>query len=168
MGNFGTLGINGIKVTTTDSGAGGSFDVTYDIPDGLKGKAKIAIRLDSAKGYFAYDWFYNNDGNVSPPQPTPSTPYKGIPTTTILTVVKDTSVTLRTNNFPANQTFTVRMGKYGTLGINGTKVATTDSGAGGSFEVTYTIPDGLKGLDQIAIRLESPQGYYAYDWFTNK
>ena len=47
-------------VGTTDSGAGGSFEVTYDIPSGLTGYDIIAIRLDSANGYYySYNWFYN-------------------------------------------------------------------------------------------------------------
>jgi hypothetical protein len=26
----------------------------------LKGSAKLAIRMDSASGYYAYDWFFND------------------------------------------------------------------------------------------------------------
>ena len=69
-------------------------------------------------------------------------------------MVKDNTVTIRTNNFPADRTFIVMMGKYGTLGIGGIEVATTDSGAGGSFEATYTIPAELLGQSRIAVRLE--------------
>jgi hypothetical protein len=48
-------------VATTPSGAGGTFEVTYDIPAGLAGSDLIAIRLDSANGYYySYNWFYNN------------------------------------------------------------------------------------------------------------
>ena len=60
------------------------------------------------------------------------------------------------------------MGKYGTKGIGGTLVATTDSGDGGTLTLTYDVPDDLKGLDRIAIRLEATSGgYYAYNWFWN-
>ena len=51
-----------------------------------------------------------------------------IPTFSIVSVVADTSVTIKTYNFPADQTFTVRMGAYGTLGVGGIIVTTTDSG----------------------------------------
>jgi hypothetical protein len=81
--------------------------------------------------------------------------------------VQDTTVTILTNNFPPNQTFTVRMGAYGTQGVGGTVVATTNSGAGGSFVESYPIPASLAGSTRIAIRLESPQGFYAYNWFWN-
>lgn len=167
MGAYGTKGIGGTVAGTTDSGKGGVFEATYDIPEGLAGSYRIAIRLDSPSGYFSYNWFYNSDstgGTVT----TPAAPaYSGIPTFSIQSVVEDTSVTIKTNNFPANQKFTVKMGAYGTKGIDGTVVGTTDSASGGAFEATYTIPAALKGSTRIAIRLESENGYYAYNWFYN-
>ena len=55
----GTLGLGGVIVATTNSGAGGAFTATYTIPDALKGSQRIAIRMDSNMGYFAYNWFWN-------------------------------------------------------------------------------------------------------------
>jgi hypothetical protein len=55
-----------------------------------------------------------------------------------------------------------------TQGIGGTQVDTFNSGAGGSFSKTFTIPDYLKGQQQIAIRIYSPTtGYFAFNWFYN-
>lgn len=164
MGKYGTYGIGGIIVTVTNSGVGGTFTVTYQIPDSLKTEEKIAIRMDGKLGYYSYNWFNNIEGGTTP---APPSGYTGIPTFSILSVVKDDKVTIRTNNYPANQTFTVKMGKYGTKGIGGVVVGTTESGKGGIFDVTYTIPASLKGLDRIAIRLDSPDGYYSYNWFWN-
>jgi hypothetical protein len=166
MGYYGTLGVDGIIVAQTNSGAGGSFQETYTIPSQLYNQAAIAIRMDSDQGFYAYNWFYNTPGGTIPPG-TPPPSSTGIPTFSIQSVVADTSVTILTNNFPPNQTFTVRMGYYGTLGVNGIVVAETNSGSGGSFQETYTIPTELKGQAQIAIRMESPQGFYAYNWFWN-
>jgi hypothetical protein len=178
MGPFGTQGVNGTYVATTNSGSGGSFDVTYNIPTSLKGSAQISIRLESTSGYYyAYDWFNNVAGGTSSSSTyvpsnsgtTSSTTsgYTGTPSTLILSVVKDTSVTLRAINFPANQQFRVTMGPAGTKGVNGTFVATTSIATSGTFEETYYIPSNLSGSSKISIRLESPQGYYAYDWFYN-
>ena len=61
MGPAGTRGINGTIVGTTESGKGGSFEVTYTIPEDLKGSTIISIRMDSDLGYYAYNWFWNND-----------------------------------------------------------------------------------------------------------
>jgi hypothetical protein len=92
-----------------------------------------------------------------------------VPTFSIVSVAPNNSVTIRTYNFPANDTFKVLMGYMGTRGVNGTKVDTISSGSGGSFTATFNIPSGLTGLYQIAIRLQSTtgSGYFAYNWFYN-
>lgn len=95
--------------------------------------------------------------------------YSGYPTFSIVSVVKDKSVTIRTNNFPANDNFKILMNYMGTRGINGIKVGSISSGSGGSFSATFNIPSKLKGEYQISIRLQSTtgSGYYAYNWFYN-
>lgn len=166
MGEYGTQGIGGTEVTTINTGSGGSFENTYDIPDSLKGDYRIAIRLESTNGvYFAYNWFYNNTTSTSGTTSTPV--YTGIPTFTISSVIRDDKVTIRTNNFPSNMDFKVTMGAYGTLGLGGVVVETTNSGSGGSLDLTYSIPGSLAGSDRIAIRLDSGLGYFAYNWFYN-
>jgi hypothetical protein len=170
MGKYGTLGVGGIEVAKTDSDKGGAFDVTYNIPDELKGDRRIAIRLESSDGFFAFNWFWNNTAATSSSSSSSSssaTTFSGIPTFSISSVVKDDSVTITTNNFPAGETFTVRMGDFGTAGIGGIVVDTTSSGSGGSFTATYAIPAALKGGSRIAIRMDSPGGFFSYNWFWN-
>jgi hypothetical protein len=170
MGEFGTSGIGGIVVGTTESGNGGSFKETYNIPAPFKGSERIAIRLQSpTSGYFAYNWFWNNTAEVTPgPTPTPGAGYSGFPTFSVLSVVQAKSVTIQTSNLPPDDSFTVTMGKIGTKGIDGISVGSTSSGKGGVLEETYSIPGELASMDLIAIRLQSPiSGYFAYNWFYN-
>lgn len=166
MGAYGSYGIGGIVIGSTESGTGGTFKATYNIPSSLKGSQRIAIRLYSpTSGYFAYNWFWNNSFN---PSETPIPSYSGFPTFSIESVVMDQSVTILTNNLPPHDTFNATMGKYGTKGVGGVAVGTTESGEGGSLRITYNIPSELFGLDRIAIRLQSPStGYFAYNWFYN-
>lgn len=195
MGAMGTKGINGIPVATTDSGAGGVFTSTYQIPEALQSSNRIAIRLEAPSGgFYAYNWFYNSttadgiddgdttddgdaddgdtgdggagDGDVVTP-PTEDAGYTGFPWFEVASVEEDQSVTVNLYNLPPNQQFIVTMGPIGTEGINGIPVATTDSGEGGDLTATYQIPEALRGLPRIALRLESAQGYYAYNWFYN-
>ncbi|MBI3764196.1 MAG: LysM peptidoglycan-binding domain-containing protein [Chloroflexi bacterium] len=60
MGAMGTHGVNGTSVGSTNSGAGGTFTATYNIPANLRGARQIAIRLQSATGFFSYNWFWNS------------------------------------------------------------------------------------------------------------
>jgi len=188
MGKNHTLGVGGVIVATTKSGAGGSFQATYDIPVSLKGQAIIAIRLQATTGkYYAYNWFANS----STPQatsgiristssiPTPSgthislTPraslYRGYPYFGITGVIQDSKVSISGSNFPLNKDFKVLMGPYGSYGMGGSQVASINTGSNSVFNATYDIPAGVKGLGRIAIRLESTDGaYYAYNWFFNR
>jgi hypothetical protein len=170
MGAYGTLGIGGTVVGTKAASSGSSFTATYTIPASLVGASKIAIRLDSPGGYYAYNWFFNAPSTV----PTPAVPvltpppgYGGFPSFSISSVVQGVSVTVLTSNFPAGQTFTIRMGEYGSYGAGGIVVGTTDSGSGGSLTKTYPIPAALADRAKIAIRMDCPLGYYSYNWFYN-
>jgi LysM repeat protein len=177
MGAMGTRGVNGVKVGTLESGAGGTLDGTYNIPASLQGSSRIAIRLQSTTGgYFSYNWFHNTSTAVATPAPTtpaptapaPTTPAARVPTISILSVAKDTTVTIRTANYPANRTFEVLMGPMGTRGVNGVKVGTLETGSGGTLQATFNIPASLQGSKQIAIRLQSTTGgYFSYNWFYN-
>jgi hypothetical protein len=77
------------------------------------------------------------------------------------------NVTIRTANFPANQTFTALMGPIGSMGVGGTQAGTVNSGAGGVFTATIPIPASMASTSQIALRLQSPSGYYSFGWFYN-
>ena len=90
------------------------------------------------------------------------------PFITIAAVKADETVTLNTSNFPANINFTIRMDVAGNQAIDGIVVGQTNSGVGGAFAVTYKIPAELRGVSTIAIRLDSAEGWFAYNWFVNR
>jgi LysM repeat protein len=103
-----------------------------------------------------------------PPAPPPPDDYYGYPTITILSVTKDTSVSIQANNLPANDIFKYYMGPPGTQGVGGVVVGTYETGKGGTKQYTFAIPAALKGDYTIAIWMISTKtGYYAYNWFYN-
>ena len=116
-----------------------------------------------AKGGFVQQ---ANDPHVNQPVSYPSEPEK-IPTIVIVAVTQNDQVTIRTQDFPADTKFSVRMGKIGTIGIDGILVENFNSKKGGSITATFDIPKKLQGEKQIAIRLDSQTGYYSYNWFDN-
>jgi hypothetical protein len=59
MGSFNSGAVNGIVAATEDTGSGGTYLVTFDIPGDLKGMDRIAIRVEFSDGRYAYNWFWN-------------------------------------------------------------------------------------------------------------
>lgn len=167
MGPMGSQGINGYVVATTNSGAGGSFSATYNIPAQLKGSAQVAVRMQTSHTYpyYAYNWFWNNTTAGTGGVPG----YTGIPTFSIVSVEAGKTVTIQTSNFPPNQSFTVTMGPMGSKGVNGIVVGTLNSGVGGALKATFNIPAQLQTAYQVAIRAQTAQAapYFAYNWFYN-
>jgi hypothetical protein len=171
---IGTQGLYGIPVDTVSSGSGGTLTFTFNIPPALYGLRQIAIRMQSitGSGYFAFNWFYNNTTNGNSGgrgYPPPYYGYGYFPTFYIASVVRDNSVTVVTNNLPANDLFQVLMGPMGTNGINGYPVTNFNTGAGGTQTLTFSIPPAMYGAPQIAIRLQSISGssFFAFNWFFN-
>ncbi len=158
MGPNGSLGIDGTVVGRTYSGDGGGFNATYAIPATLQGAARIAIRLESAQGYFAYNWFDNNL--------TAEAERRRIPSFTIESVAVNESVTIQTSNLAPNRNYVALMDHMGTLGIDGIIVGNFNTGDGGRSLRTFPIPVSLKGLERIALRIESNVDF-AYNWFNN-
>lgn len=173
IGPYGTYGIDGTKVATTNSGKGGTFTATYNIPEELKNSARLSIRLHNpTKGYYAYNWFENT--SLAPvaaaTSETASTipGYVGYPSFSITAVEADKSVNVEALNFPPDSEAEVTMNVIGTFGIGGYDVTTQKTGEKGEFTASYKIPEELAGLYMISMRIEDPvSGYYAINWFFN-
>jgi len=93
-----------------------------------------------------------------------------IPTIRVTAVEAGKSVTFVTENYPANQVFTVTMGTFGSKGIGGEVAGSFNSGAGGSMSFSMPIPAELGYLDRIAVRAQTNHlfPYYSYNWFFNQ
>ena len=158
MDVYGNTAYGGIAVEEFNSGDGGTFEATYDIPYSLRGVYAIAIRVESSEGYYAWTWFYNRS----------TTAYNTFPEISIVGVDTGETVTVKTFKFPEDIDFKVRMASYGSAAWDGIIVDKINSGDGDSFTATFDIPPSLKYNYAIAIRFESVEGYYAYNWFYNR
>lgn len=177
LGEYNTLGVDGVVVAHFNSGEGGASQVTVDIPAALQGRAMISVRIESLTGgYFAYNWFWNDSENGSwpggnPPVVTPQPPVPApiYPSFSIKAVEAEKNVTISAKDFPKEAEFVVRMGKEGTRGINGIIAAEVKSSDTGAFEATFPIPTELANDKVISIRLDAKVGgWYAFNWFYNK
>lgn len=149
---------NGIVVGAVSTQLEDAFEYTLAIPEEFNGSDKLTVYLSGQNTEYSTSvWFYNK------------TPYVGVPSFAISAVQRDTNVTVSFTNMPPNDTFWVRMNYFETEGVAGAVVSTISTGPGGSVsDVTFPIPEFLKGSYKIAIRVESPiTGYYAKNWFYN-
>jgi len=65
IGKLGKNGEDGTAVGQFNSGEGGAFEATFDIPAAFKNYDALAIRLVAPKQYFAYNWFDNSGAGIS-------------------------------------------------------------------------------------------------------
>lgn len=98
----------------------------------------------------------------------PNTTPASAPRLNIVSVEAGRTVTVQAVNLAPNQKVEVRLGKNGTLGVSGALVGTVTTDANGQFSGTYTLPENLRADSIVAIRIESQNGRYAYDWFWNQ
>lgn len=91
----------------------------------------------------------------------------GNPKIHILAVEKNVAVSVKTENFPPNQIFTIRIGLFSDFNNTKKVVGTLDSKNGGIIYFTASIPDEFKDEVKFTIRLDSNHGYYAYNAFEN-
>ena len=70
----------------------------------------------------------------------------------VVSVVRNQTVTIETNNFPDNVYFEVKIGCWN-CGLAMTKVTDLDSDRGGTFKQRFTIPAEFAGYAQLEISL---------------
>jgi hypothetical protein len=161
----GNRGIDGIVVAETNSGSGGTFDVTYRIPAELYGKLTIAIRFEAQSGgWFAYNWFNNRTTSTTTNPTIPVT--SGKPYITFNGVKQNESVTVKGSNFPANTSMRVRVGPFYSFFRDYVDVTTVNTGSTGNFEFTVALPEVVKNVEMVTVRLDG-SGRYAYNAFKN-
>lgn len=99
--------------------------------------------------------------------PTATATAKPKPLISIIGIEKNTAITIQTENFPAQEVFKIRVGPFDTFFKDYVEVGTINSGNGGTFKFTVLLPESVKDVEQITVRLDSSSGEYAYNYFKN-
>ncbi|MHC1773075.1 MAG: hypothetical protein AB9907_15350 [Flexilinea sp.] len=157
-----------IDVVRFNTQTGGIFTVKVGIPSDLVSVSEIAMLISNGDGIQIPSSFSNGTPASVPYYGGYSGygVYSGYPSFTIKDVVPGKGVVISAVNFPANLNFNITMGAYNPCGF-GQFVESFNSGAGGSFEKTISIPQNLTAVTPISIRMDSMEGFYAYNWFGN-
>jgi len=85
----------------------------------------------------------------------------------IIAVDKNNQIVVEAVNFPANQTWTVRVGPYYSFRGDAVEVTSFTSKAGGTFRFIIPLPAVVQDVDWVSVRLDSDQKYLAYNAFFN-
>ena len=85
----------------------------------------------------------------------------------IVAVKKDSQIVVEAVNFPANQTWTVRVGTYYGFRQDNVTVDTFTSAKGGTFRFIVKLPAVVAGSDWVSVRLDSANKNYVYNAFYN-
>jgi hypothetical protein len=160
----GNRAVNGIAVAQFNSGVGGSFEATVNIPASLKGTRTIDMRLESTQGYFAYNWFTNSATGTNPP----TIPVTGVksPWLTFTGVKANELVTVEATGLPANTTMTVRVGPFYTFFKDFVYTPSVKTDANGYAKWTIELPDVAEDAEMVTVRVDGG-GHYAFNAFKN-
>lgn len=85
----------------------------------------------------------------------------------IVAVEKDNRVLVEAVNFPANQTWDVRMGTYSNFRYDNVTVGRIDAPNGGTFQFVVQLPSVVKNTKLVSLRLDSQNDYHVYNAFYN-
>lgn len=162
----GNKAIDGIVVGHTNSGIGGAFAVTYKIPAELHGESTIAIRMESERGWYAYNWFVNRTTTSTPGEtdPIPVTGTK--PALSFAGVEANETVTVEARNLPANTTFSVRVGPYYSFFRDYVYTPSVTTDANGYVKFSISLPEVVRDVSLVTVRLDGG-GRYAFNAFKN-
>jgi hypothetical protein len=191
IGKLGKNGEDGTAVGQFNSGEGGAFEATFDIPAAFKDYKDLSIRLVAPKRYYAYNWFDNSGAAVTSvpvtsaevtATPVPSTaaeatpaptadanafvPKAGGPRIEILSVIAGKTIKVKVSNLHPNLEYIFTMGPFGEAETKGKEAGKFTSDNTGASELSLTIPPGIEDLNLISIIMESTKGY-AFNFFYN-
>jgi len=164
MGEYGSYGMGGTLVSKLTTNDGGTFLATFPIPDDMDNEDRIAIRFQSASGKSVWwNWFYNDSGSYYSKYPYGTSDddddydvdynqlQNGFPTFNVVEVVRSSSITVTTVNFPADVRWAVYM-KDGSMDDTNWYEVSGFNSEGSTQTMTLSIPADLRYKDKIAIK----------------
>jgi hypothetical protein len=140
--------VNGLETGTFNTESSSKLTLTFVIPEELRGKRILAIRVDSPKGYTAHNWFFNRSQALEDPEaPTPSLSFSD--------VKSNQSVAVSAENLPPNTIFRVRVGPHYSFFRDYVAVDSVKSDENGALSFTLALPKAVLDSDFVAVHLDA-------------
>ena len=150
----------GLEAGTFFSEGGGELELTYEIPESLRGALILAVRVESADGYLGTGWFINENRLYQSKDPAHK------PVLTFSGAQKNASVKVAGQNFPPDTRFMVRAGPHHTFYRDYTFVESVTSAADGTLAFTLALPEKAADAEAVMVRLDGG-GTHAYGSYQN-
>ncbi|MEM5774144.1 MAG: NBR1-Ig-like domain-containing protein [Anaerolineaceae bacterium] len=167
IGTFANFFRDYVYVGTVDSGKGGDFQFTVDLPAMKAGVDRFTIRLDSAQKYYAYNVFKNVTsgvtGTTTPPTSGTSTPIAG---SCQITSKQPTGTLAKNADFDA--VWTVKNTGSATWYLDEVDYRYVSGSRIHKYNDVYDLSKTVKPGESITIRVDmtapSTAGTYAVNW----
>lgn len=160
IGQAGKKVFTGEVVGEFNSDKGGVLEQTFPIPEALKDVIILGLRIESADGYEAYNWFFNQNAARVTSDPNAK------PLVDFTDAKKNTSVTVQAKNLPPNTPFWVRVGPYEGFYSKYAFRDLVTTGADGSVSFPLELPPSAKDAEHIMVRMDGG-GMYVYNIYKN-
>lgn len=162
VGPFDTFFKDYVEVGTINSGNGGTFKFTVLLPSTVKDVERVTVRLDSASGQFAYNYFKNETSGTIPAVATPVTSSLcqvsvSPALSTVMKQGEDFDAVWTVKNISGN---TWELGTIDYKYVRGTELH--------KYEKVYDLNEAVKSGDTVKIRVDmlAPHstGTYSTTW----
>src|SRR5512133_962345 len=107
-----------------------------------------------------------SSAQAATPTPTTTTVYNSL-YISVIAVEKNKKITVSAVGFPANTDFKVRIGPFYNFGKQQVTTGTINTGKGGSFKFNVDLPEIVKDVELVTIRLDSANKQISYNAFKN-
>jgi hypothetical protein len=154
IGDPDKLAVKGTVVDEFTTEKAGDFDATYTIPEEMRDKRVIGIRMDSDAGYYAYTWFMNTtqNGLIADKDALQ-------PELTFADVVQSESVTIIAKNLAPNTSYRVRVGPHESFFRNYVALTNLLSSEKGEIEATIDLPEVVEESEFVTVRIDAVNLY---------
>ncbi len=148
----------------------GTFDVVIPLPTVLRDNSQISVRFETTAGALLASTTYANSNLI---QVTPVVPVTGGstggrgPRLNVVGVDENRTVTARIIGMPAYTDFSIKVGPFYGFSKQGEIVGNINSGSNGDITFTVNLPGSAIDVSLLAIRVDSKNGFYAYNSFRN-
>lgn len=148
MDRPGKLAEDGLEAGTFFSEGGGMLELTFDIPEDLRGALILAVRVESKDGYLGTSWFVNENRAYRPSDPNLK------PALTFIEAQKNRSVRVQGANFPPDTRFSVRAGPHASFYRDYAYVESVQTDASGALDFVLALPKKSADAEAVMVRLD--------------